>query len=242
MIQVTITYHCRVCGSTNIVRNGTNKCGNPQYHCKDCGAYRVLTPQCGYTQDQKKMIMRAYKERASMRGLERIFNVARQTVARWIREIVRALPALKDTLRPAAPGDVLELDELWSFVFKKDHKRWLWTAICRRTRQIVAFVIGDRSKATCRRLWSKIPAEYRHCQTFSDFWKAYRKIFPRKTHRCVGKETGETAHMERWYNTLRQRLARFVRKTLSFSKSDAYHNMVTKWYIAEYNLALSLTT
>ena len=242
MIQVTITYHCRVCGSTNIVRNGTNKCGNPQYHCKDCGAYRVLTPQCGYTQDQKKMILRAYKERASMRGLERIFNVARQTVARWIREIVRALPALKDTLRPAAPGDVLELDELWSFVFKKDHKRWLWTAICRRTRQIVAFVIGDRSKATCRRLWSKIPAEYRHCQTFSDFWKAYRKIFPRKTHRCVGKETGETAHMERWYNTLRQRLARFVRKTLSFSKSDAYHNMVTKWYIAEYNLALSLTT
>ena len=242
MIQVTITYHCRVCGSTNIVRNGTNKCGNPQYHCKDCGAYRVLTPQCGYTQDQKKMIMRAYKERASMRGLERIFNVARQTVARWIREIVQALPVLKATLRPAAPGDVLELNELWSFVFKKDHKRWLWTAIWRRTRQIVAFVIGDRSKATCRRLWSKIPAEYRHCQTFSDFWKAYRKIFPRKTHRCVGKETGETAHMERWYNTLRQRLARFVRKTLSFSKSDAYHNMVTKWYIAEYNLALSLTT
>ncbi len=47
--------------------------------------------------------------------------------------------------------------------------------------------------------------------------------------------------MERWYNTLRQRLARFVRKTLSFSKSDAFHHMVTKWFIAEYNLAISLT-
>jgi IS1 family transposase len=46
--------------------------------------------------------------------------------------------------------------------------------------------------------------------------------------------------MERWYNTLRQRLARFVRKTLSF-QSDAYHHMVTKWFIAEYNLAISLT-
>jgi len=47
--------------------------------------------------------------------------------------------------------------------------------------------------------------------------------------------------MERWYNTLRQRLARFVRKTLSFSKSDVFHHLTTKWYIAEYNLAISLT-
>jgi len=33
------------------------------------------------------------------------------------------------------------------------------------------------------------------------------------------RETGETVHMERWKNTLRQRLARFVRMTVSFSKS-----------------------
>ena len=45
--------------------------------------------------------------------------------------------------------DVLELDEMWSFVFKKDNKRWIWTAIARKTRQIVAFVIGDRSEKTC---------------------------------------------------------------------------------------------
>ncbi len=241
MIQETITHRCRKCGSTNIVKNGTNKCGSPQYHCKDCGAYRVLEPKRIYPESEKETIMRAYKERASMRGLERIFNVTRQTVARWIREIVYALPDLKDTLLPAEPNDVLELDELWSFVLKKTRKRWLWTAICRRTRQLVAFVIGDRSAKTCRRLWNKIPAEYKQCLTFSDFWEAYQKVFPKKTHRCVGKESGQTAHMERWYNTLRQRLARFVRKTLSFSKLDAYHNMVTKWYIAEYNLAISLT-
>ncbi|MXZ21016.1 MAG: hypothetical protein F4Y84_10520 [Caldilineaceae bacterium SB0665_bin_25] len=37
MIQKTITYSCRVCGSTNIVRNGINRLGQQQYHCKDCG-------------------------------------------------------------------------------------------------------------------------------------------------------------------------------------------------------------
>jgi IS1 family transposase/transposase-like protein len=242
MIQVTITYHCHVCESTDIVRNGTNKCGNPQYHCHSCGAYRVLEPKQAYTEEERDTILRTYQERASMRGLERIFRVARQTVASWIRTRVGTLPDVKDTLLPVEPEDVLEVDEMWSFVLKKDHQRWLWTAMCRRTRQIVAFVIGDRSLATCRRLWRKIPDAYKSCHSFSDFWQAYQQGFPKETHRCVGKETGETAHMERWYNSFRQRLARFVRKTLSFSKSDAYHHMVTKWFIAEYNLAiLSLT-
>jgi hypothetical protein len=67
----------------------------------------------------------------------------------------------------------LELDEAWSFVGRKAEKRWLPAAMCRRTRQIVAFVIGDRSAKTCARLRSKIPSGYRQCQSFSDFWKAY---------------------------------------------------------------------
>lgn len=243
MIQVTITYHCRVCQSTDIIRNGSNKCGNAQYHCKTCGTYRVLQPsQRIYKVAQKEMVLRAYKERASLRGLARIFEVSRMTVLGWLKEKVQALPDLQATLLPAQPNDILELDELWSFVLKKSQKRWLWTAMCRRTRQIVAFVIGDRSKATCLRLWKRIPETYRQCHTFSDFWEAYQLVFPEETHRCVGKESGETAHMERWYNTFRQRLARFVRKTLSFSKTDVFHHIVTKWFIAEYNLELSSLT
>jgi IS1 transposase len=53
-------------------------------------------------------------------------------------------------LLPAQAEDVLELDEVWSFVFIKTAKYWLWTAMCRRTRQIVAFVIGDHSAETCQ--------------------------------------------------------------------------------------------
>jgi len=59
-------------------------------------------------------------------------------------------------------------------------------------------------------------------------------------HQSVGKETGETAHVERWNNTLRQRLARFVRKTLSFSKSDEYHEFALKLFIHEYNVSSSV--
>ena len=147
-------------------------------------------------------------------------------------------PKPEETLLPAQADDELELDEMWSFVLKKSEKRWLWTVLCRRTRQIIAHVIGDRSEKTCRKLWKLIPAEYKSCRSYSDFWDAYEKVFPKETHRSVGKETGQTSHMERWNNTLRQSNARYVRKTLSFSKSDFYHTLVTRLYVVCYNLSL----
>jgi IS1 family transposase len=134
--------------------------------------------------------------------------------------------------------DVLEYDEAWSFVFKKLNKRWLWTVMCRRTRQIIAFTIGDRSEKTCRQLWKRVPEDYRGCISYSDFWEAYQKVLPEKTHHPVRKDSGQTNHMERWYCTLRQHQARYVRKTLSFSKKDAFHHMVTKWFIVDHNLAI----
>jgi len=122
-------------------------------------------------------------------------------------------PDLKD-----ATSTTLELDQLWSFVLKKVNRVWVWIALCRKTRQVVAYVLGDRSKQTCQRLWDAIPDSYRQGHCFTDFWGAYAAVIPEEQHSAVGKETGETAHVERWNNTLRQRLARFVRMTLSFSR------------------------
>ncbi|MEO7839058.1 MAG: IS1 family transposase, partial [Anaerolineales bacterium] len=167
----------------------------------------------------------------------RVFDVHRQSISRWIVNHVKSLPKLKDTLLPAQSDDVLEYDEAWSFVLKKINKRWLWTVMCRRTRQIIAFVIGDRSEETCRRLWKKVPNEYRSCISYSDFWDAYQKVLPKETHHAVGKDSGQVSHMERWYCTLRQHQARYVRKTLSFSKRDMFHHLVTKWFIVDHNLA-----
>ena len=143
---------------------------------------------------------------------------------------------MKATLLPAEPEDILEYDEMWSFVAFRKNKRWLWTVMCRRTRQIIAFALGDRSAQTCRRLWSRIPEEYRTCASFSDFWEAYREVLPAGTHQQVGKDSGQLNHMERWNCTLRQWLGRFTRKTLSFSKVDYMHHLVTRWFIVEYNL------
>ena len=142
------------------------------------------------------------------------------------------------TLLEAKKNDVLELDELWSFVYEKAQKRWVWIALCRRTRQIVSFYIGDRGKKACRSFWNLIPKKYRRCRSFSDFWEAYSNVIDTGKHQLVGKESGETSHVERWNNTLRQRICRFVRKTLSFSKSDEMHKLYLHLFVYNYNLSL----
>ena len=236
MIQSVITHHCIDCGSLNLEKNGTDYKGSQKYHCLDCDNYGTLNAQPrAYPEFFKELVLRAYRERASMRGIERIFGIARQTLSRWLKEKAEALPELAETLEISRPDDVLELDELWSFVLKKSEKRWIWIALCRRTRQVVAYFIGDRSEASCRELWKRIPEDYKGCRSYSDFWETYQNVFSPETHQSVGKESGLTNHVERWNNTLRQRLARFVRKTLSFSKSDDFHEIVLKLYLFYYN-------
>ena len=139
---------------------------------------------------------------------------------------------------PARVGDVLELDELWSFVGCKAYKTWIWVALCRRTRQIVSYFVGDRSEASCQAFWDLVPLDYRcRCWSFSDFWETYATVICTGRHRMVGKEEGETNHVERWNNTLRQRIPRFIRKTLSFSKSEEMHELYLKLFIYNYNLS-----
>src|SRR4249920_3413089 len=161
------------------------------------------------------------------------------TVSRWIKKKVAQLPPLRTTLVASDPEDststILELDELWSFVLKKANNSWIWIALCRKTRQVVAYAVGDRSKKTCQRLWEAIPQEYRQGHCFTDFLKVYASVIPEEQHTAVGKETGETAHVERLNNTLRQRLARFVRMTLSFSKSAIMHEACLLLFLHRYN-------
>lgn len=155
------------------------------------------------------------------------------------------LPELRETLIASDPAEptatALELDELWSFVLKKTNKRWVWIALCRATRQVVAYVVGDRSAATCKKLWAQIPAAYRRAHYYSDFWEAYRLVIPAEQHTAAGKESGLTAHVERWNNTLRQRLGRFVRKSLSFSKSETMHELCLRLFLHDYNMSLALS-
>ena len=114
--------------------------------------------------------------------------------------------------------------------------------LCRRTRQIAGWTLGDRSVQSACDLRASLPKGYRGRATRSDFWEAYAAAFPEKTHRCCGKEEGETNHMERWFGTLRARASRLVRWAYSFSKYAENHLDAIHLFITTYNLAIQQKT
>ncbi len=123
----------------------------------------------------------------------------------------------------------------------KDNKQWVWLALDYDTREIVGVYIGARDEQAARQLWKSLPAVYRQCAiAYTDFWAAYAAVLPSKRHRAVGKETGKTSHVERFNNTLRQRVSRLVRKTLSFSKSLENHIGAIWYFVHGYNKSLLL--
>jgi insertion element IS1 protein InsB len=107
----------------------------------------------------------------------------------------------------------------------------------------VGIYIGERSQKGAQGLWQSLPALYRQCAiSYTDFWEGYNAIFPTSRHRAIGKETGQTSHIERFNCTLRQRVSRLVRKTLSFSKKLENHIGAIWYFVHHYNATLGSTT
>ncbi len=130
-----------------------------------------------------------------------------------------------------------EVDELWSFGDTKANRQWVWIAMDTDTRQIIAFHVGDRSRQSAEGLWGKIPTRYQEQATFyTDCYEAYKGVVPSAQHRTITKLARKSNHVERFNCTLRQRVSRLVRATLSFSKKLANHIGAIKYFICDYNL------
>lgn len=113
----------------------------------------------------------------------------------------------------------MQCDELWSFVDYKGNKQWVWLTLDADSREIIGVHVGDRSAKSARALWASLPAVYRQCAVFyTDDWDAYQGVLPRTRHQMVSKDSGQTSYIERFNNTLRQRVSHFVQRSLAFSK------------------------
>ena len=129
------------------------------------------------------------------------------------------------------------MDELWSFVGRRANRQWVWIAMDALTRQILAFHVGDRSRQSAQALWEKIPRGYQAQATFyTDCYEVYKGVIPPAQHRAIPKVARKTNHVERFNCTLRQRVSRLARATLSFSKKLANHIGAIRYFICDYNL------
>ena len=198
-----------------------------------------MVPKSAEQPERRRHVLQAYRERASLCGLGRIFGVARQRVLKWLADQVEQLPSLVERLLPS------KRVIFWNWM--RCGPSSLSATTTAGGGQPGVGVLGKSSLLLsgiavlppadgCGKPSRPLIAED---STYTDFWKAYQAVLPKRAHHPVGKETGQTAHQERWYLTLRQRVSRFVRKTLICSKSERNHELVTRWFIVQYNLNTS---
>jgi len=124
----------------------------------------------------------------------------------------RSPPPVAETLRSAEEGDMSGVS--WGGRTGRSGHR--------RTRQVVACVVGDRSEATGRRL-----------EAHRSFGAAATSVFPQPTHPSGDKLSGQRAPIERWHPTVYQGWARCGRKTLCFCQLLAFHEGVTRWFVPD---------
>ncbi len=230
---------CPDCYSCKIKKNGRTHYGKQNHKCKICKRQFVLNNRHTVGSDRRDRIKKALKERISLRGICRIFEVS----LNWLQSFAH-------TLWEQTPDDLglsaqrinqvkklqvfgIQADELWSFVQKKKRKRWIWVAYDPVHRLVIAHHIGGRGKKAAIKFWDKIPSILRSCNFETDDWEAYQTIIPAAQHK-VGKDL--TFYIEGFNATIRARVSRLVRKSLSFSKLDTWHNLAIAWFFWQFNL------
>ncbi|MFO1352774.1 MAG: IS1 family transposase [Gammaproteobacteria bacterium] len=191
---------------------------------------------------ERAFIQRLLAERLSLRGIGRAVQVSLRWLADFVAGCYAAAPDDLNVKLPEQPAGVIvqrlavEADEAWSFVGKKANPQWLWLTLDAQIRQVIAFHVGNRSRQSARKLWQKIPPNYRdHTTFYTDGHAAYQEVIPAAQHQVITKQSRTTNHVERLNGTLRQRVSRLVRSTLSFSKKLDRRIGAIKCFLCHYN-------
>jgi IS1 family transposase/transposase-like protein len=217
---------CPYCNSSRIVKNGTIPNLNEvkqNYLCQDCGKqHRNGNRRHKLDEKTVEIIIRMLAERVSIRAIARILKVGESTVKRYSKNAYQNT----DTQNVRAEGIETDcrtntceavLDEAWSFVGKKQIKKWIWIALDALTLQVLAVVIGARDARNAKKLIKRLPISWqRHATFYTDKLKSYNKAIPRRRHVVDDQPMQNLA--ENFFMRLRAHSSRLVRKTVSFSK------------------------
>ncbi len=162
---------CPSCNSECVKKNGHIHNGKQNHRCLTCGRQFVeKNEQKLITEDRKELIQQALLERVSLSGICRIFKVSLTWLLEFMEGIFRKLPNHLNVTYIAENEElevaILEMDEQYSYVRNKKNDQWLWLAFHSKTRQVIAFHVGKRTKASGQALLDKLPEDLKKKPSF----------------------------------------------------------------------------
>ena len=132
--------------------------------------------------------------------------------------------------------DEAEVDEMCSFVGKKEDQRWLWHAVGHRTGKVLAYAFGERKDAVFLKLKSLLEP-FGITRFYTNGWGAYKHHLDSSLH-FPGKRN--TQKIERKHLALRTRIKRLARNTNCFSKSIQMHDIVIGLFINRHEFGVEV--
>ena len=119
-------------GMENIVGNGTYQTQNGRvrkFICRTCGDVfndREATFFYGLRTPEEKVIiaMKLLFKGMSLRAIADVLDVKLDTVRGWLRRGAEHVEEINDILMKETKVSKVELDELWTFVEKKQFREW----------------------------------------------------------------------------------------------------------------------
>jgi IS1 family transposase len=123
--------------------------------------------------DKQIAVVAALAEGSSIRSIERMTGIHRDTIMRLGVRVGQGCTAMMDQTMRDLPCNRLELDEIWGFVGKKENhvqkgddpqvgNVWTWCAIDAETKLVPAFHVGDRGRAAAHAFVSDIASRMRN--------------------------------------------------------------------------------
>ncbi len=138
-----IAVQCPHCESEQIVKRGRTHRGTQRYLCQNTacarGSFLLDYRNRGCVPGVKQQIIDMSLNASGVRDTVRVLRISTDTVLSELKKKETVLESVNTALlRTLSPDEVTvdierageaEVDEMWSFVGKKDHQRWLWHAI-----------------------------------------------------------------------------------------------------------------
>ena len=155
---------CPSCSSTDTKKNGHIHNGKQNHYCKECSRQFVENSEQIIISDAKReRIGKLLMERIPLRRICRTEGVSLRWLLGFIADLYQHTPNdLNCQIRTQTAQLLIytlesEVDEMFSFVGNKGNKQWVWIAMDAKSRQIIAFHVGDRSRQSAKALWKSIP-------------------------------------------------------------------------------------
>lgn len=207
-----------VCQHPNRKKFGKTSSGAPRFRCKDCGKTFTESTELFAGMriglDRAAQIVEMLCEGLSVRGIERLTGVAKNTILELLKLIgERCESWMAEQIRGVHAAEV-QVDEIWGFVYCKNATAKLtknvggcgdtycFTAIERHTKLMVAWHMGKRTEEHTSTFITKLDAATNgHFHISSDGWKSYptaikRELGDRVDHGVLQKIYGKNVYYD----------------------------------------------